>query len=418
MNPEDLRVLAERAETVEGRPAQRLEEVHGRIRTARRRRTLGAVTATAVAVVAALTAGTALLSITGSQEVPPATPPRPTETPSVVDEDGGPSVRPLTYAAGTEVHVGDRTIDAGREVHDIDATDEGAVFVTGGTQPNNRNPVWFTDGSDVVLLGRTAGSPARGYALDLAPSGSIVVWWEPDAASTDYGGSGENVVYDTGERRVVARFAGESAPWFRDPGSVEAVYHDRVYWRSDPTLCGESGPYGDRCRRNQKLMRLDVPTGRQDQVSWATYDADERRAGRTLILGDGRAAVTSENPYFWRVGTRLVAIGGRPTGARSYDYMADQTTVESRSGQPVRLRVPASYTRADVFQLVQWLDDDRVALFGYCCGGGTPDYQGYPSGGSEVADEGDIFVCRLSRGSCTLTVGASGRTGYQVPMAD
>ena len=37
MNGDDLRVLANRADTVLGRPDQRLAEVHARIRSARRR---------------------------------------------------------------------------------------------------------------------------------------------------------------------------------------------------------------------------------------------------------------------------------------------------------------------------------------------------------------------------------------------
>ena len=72
--------------------------------------------AAVVAVVLALTAGVALLTLTRTDETPPARPaPRPTSTPSVLVEDAA-SVRRLTYATGHRVHWGDRMIDVGSKV--------------------------------------------------------------------------------------------------------------------------------------------------------------------------------------------------------------------------------------------------------------------------------------------------------------
>ena len=77
MSTEDLRALAERAETVTGREAVRLAEVHGRIRTARRRRGAAAAAGSA-AVALALVAGGLLLAETKERADAPVVSPTPT----------------------------------------------------------------------------------------------------------------------------------------------------------------------------------------------------------------------------------------------------------------------------------------------------------------------------------------------------
>ena len=109
MNTEDLRSLAERAETIEGRQADRLAEVHSRIRTARRRRA-GAASACVGGSVLALVLGVS--AVTGPREggrepMEPLTPtPTPTATPIDTTEipDGQETyladIRPVTSRAG------------------------------------------------------------------------------------------------------------------------------------------------------------------------------------------------------------------------------------------------------------------------------------------------------------------------------
>jgi hypothetical protein len=95
MNTEDLRRLAERAEGVEGRQADRLSEVHGRIRTARHRRTaVGAAAAAGVAI--ALVAGGAALtgSTDNTQEPVDQNTPRPAPTETVEAPAGQVTLRP------------------------------------------------------------------------------------------------------------------------------------------------------------------------------------------------------------------------------------------------------------------------------------------------------------------------------------
>jgi hypothetical protein len=81
VNTEDLRALAERAETVTGREGNRLAEVHGRIGTARRRRGL-ATAAGSAAVVLALVVGGALLVETRERADAPINHPTPTPSTS------------------------------------------------------------------------------------------------------------------------------------------------------------------------------------------------------------------------------------------------------------------------------------------------------------------------------------------------
>src|SRR5687768_14706042 len=129
MNGADLRSLAERASTVEGRQADRLAEVHARIRAARRRRT-AAASAGAGVLVLALVLGVSALSRSEDRSQEPAQTPTPTPSPtSVVDNPD--SLRPLTYAVGATIHYGEQTIDVGDFVHFLDVTDNGVVFVSG-----------------------------------------------------------------------------------------------------------------------------------------------------------------------------------------------------------------------------------------------------------------------------------------------
>jgi len=80
VNTEDLRALAERAESVQGRQGVRLAEVHGRIRTARRRRGAAAAAGSAAAVLA-LIVGVTLLAETRERADAPINSPTPTPPP-------------------------------------------------------------------------------------------------------------------------------------------------------------------------------------------------------------------------------------------------------------------------------------------------------------------------------------------------
>ncbi len=95
MNTEDLRRLSERAEGVQGRPADRLTELHARIRTTRRRRTAMGASAAAGVVIALVVAGAALMGTTErTQEPVDQNTPRPTPTQTVETPSGQVTIQP------------------------------------------------------------------------------------------------------------------------------------------------------------------------------------------------------------------------------------------------------------------------------------------------------------------------------------
>jgi hypothetical protein len=392
VNAEDLRELAQRAMGVEGRPATRLAEVHSRIRWARRRRQAGAVAATVVAVVLALTAGSAVVKLTDA-DPPPVTPPSPSPKPKV--DKNASAVRQLVWARGSTIHVGDdQTVDGGDEVVGIAATDDGAVFTTRrGSGPCNPatsgcfGALWFTDGSQPVRIGRAYGSLVRGYQVTTSAVGSTVVYLEPSNEEPDDTGigHGEYVVYDTAARGEVARFGSADSV-------VEAVYDDVVYWSPSqpqrPRCLDFSTSYAQ-CRRHDRVMRLDVATGRQSQVPWSAYDSDRRSRPMVFVYrapsGSGLSGVRYvDHLDFGHEGDRLVGD----------DMDVGVVTARlARSGAPVRLRLPAGYPDPEGregFRFVMWLDDSRIAL---------------------AADFPDDFLsCRLPDGRCRVI--ASGPMDY------
>ncbi len=309
--------------------------------------------------------------------------------------------------------MGKRTIDAAGPVAYIDASDDGVVFVTQSSAQEDADRIWFSDGAEPVQIGRPIESGTGWvYGVKRSNPGSLLVWAEA-AGSGRSRDQGDYVVYDTDQRRVLARFGGPEA-------RIEAVYPESVYWvPNEKKWCVDFDRCDGFCRRYSGIMRYDAASGRQTRASWAAYLRGRLTQPRTLVQGDSaRSRQIEESPYFWRVGRRLLPIAGRPSSAGSYDYRDARTMLSvAHTGEPVRLRVPADFRAADVFQLVQWLDDDRVVVFAYCCGAEHRGYPGYPFGGSETADSGDLFTCRLSSGACSLAVERS-EDGYEVPLAD
>ncbi len=392
MNPENLKVLAERASTVEGRADQRLDEVHARITQARRRRQVGVVAAAVVAVVLALTAGMGVLALTDTEPTPPAKPaPIPTPTPKPPGEEKAPA-RKVSYAAGHTIHWGDRTIDAGGKVGNVSATDTGVVFTRDGPGEENINcngspgcsgALWFTDGTEVVPMGRAYGTRIRGYQVEFASVGSTVVWLEPAQEDRPRGSvlhqRGDYVAYDTETRREVGRFGSPES-------HIVAVLDDYVYWLPDESWCG--GRFYEQCPRLTKVMRFDVSNGSQLQVPWASYEADQRSRPRTLVSPNtehalGQGPVLTGTVNFLREGNRLVPDDGNggPLVVR-----------RALTGERVRFTVPDGYTDLDWFPMLMWLDDDRLAL---------------------TADDGDVLVCRLSSQQCRTSLTKPPLTGFR-----
>jgi hypothetical protein len=370
----------------------------------RRRRlaTVALVTAAVLVVV-----GGALLAAPDTRDAqpPPAGPDRAKDGDLVKTR---PASRLLTYAVGATIHWGDTTIDVraqansspgwGKLVDYVDATDDGAVFVTGPAMirdaggigaPYGPAAVWFTDGSTPVRIGTTFGSRVRGFGIAPTAAGSTLAWIDPGTKTVP----GALVVYDTARMKELARFGtadpGQSWPFPAGSAVPLAVYDDAVYWSPDGRSCEPylwGAAYG--CKPTARVMRFDTASGQQTRVSTAGYDAD-RRARPGLLTGrSGDPQVRRGVMFlsFVRHGDRLVARGTWEAAEPGFPATVALT------GQPLRLRHPSRHPRREaqddphVLTLTQWLGPDRVVLL-----------DGYDDGT-------DLVICRLSTGGCRVSV--------------
>jgi hypothetical protein len=341
----------------------------------RRARRTRVATSAAVAAVVAVSGAAVILSRDADRRVEPAP---------------APSPRPLTYADGSTIRYGDRTVEADGDVVELDVTDDGVAFRTGDGR------IWFTDGSTVDPLG-ALGDTGPGYRdpwpLTSHPSwmlsantGSRLVWFEFPAP-----GQPEVVVYDTGSGREVAR---EAVRLGQGHTAVPATLTDRyVYWFKDP----DPGEMPE----DQAQVRYDPATGEQSGVTEGDLleDLDSEAARRSIRLkGDGRADATDAFHYSDGMGQQMgldlrqgvAGVDGvAPVG--SGDLAARDVTGHRFAFDP-----PPAYTdKTSVAWLVQWLDDQTVVVL------------------SPLRQSTDLLACHLDTGTCEIA--ASGPTGLVVP---
>jgi hypothetical protein len=337
--------------------------------TARRRvrRTRVASMAAAVAVVAA-TATTVYLGRDAHREPEPAPAPQP------------PTSRPVTYADGRTIHYGDRTVEAGGPVAELDLTDDGVGFRT------DDGRIWFTDGSTVDPLG-AVGATGKGYADDRWPltsrpgwmlssnAGSRLVWFEFPAA-----GEPEVVVYDTSSGQEVARDPVVVKPGDAPaPALVSATY---VYWFKDLNP--------DQLPAEQAQVRYDPATREQARVTEADLlrDLDDDAEVRSIRLkGDARGESLAGFHYSDGMGQQM-GLDLRK-GVAGVDGVApvgpgDMVAQDVR-GRPFRFDPPRDYTgRSEVAWLVQWLDADTVLVV------------------NPLRNQTDLIACHLDTAACDL----------------
>lgn len=297
------------------------------------------------------------------------------------------AARPLTYADGQTIHLGDRSIDTGQDLLSLDVTDDGVAFTTfdGG--------LWFTDGSTIEQIGVMSPGSASPAGIAWGPdgrpndrivsdnTGSRLAWLQ----YSEFGRPGM-VVYDTRVRRRVAEWTIKQRPGCARCPQIVSVGDDDVYW-TDGLWRGPGGLEQGRSRAS--LFRYRVSTGVERAVSVQSYDTYLRSRARMLVIGGSVQSGTVQdgvNQDFSFVGGRLVA-DGRATGRPSFDPV---------TGARMRLSAPADHGyRHGVLKalyLFQWLDDDSFALLD-----GTGWNRGERSGE-------DLLVCHLSSGSCTVAV--------------
>ena len=351
----------------------------------RRRRRRYLVAGTAAAALSAIVAGSVLVAATSSRtdDPPPAGPP----SPSISKTLGVEGARPLVYAVGRTVHVGDKSVQADKPVAFIAPTDDGAVY-----QAALDGTLWFTDGNSTEPIGTsgyTAAPTSHRGVVTTGFSGSLVVW--ADAGRGTNRIPVEFVVYDTSRREEVARIP------FTAPGSVDVVVHvdeDQVYVNPEPSTpgCWAVDVNDLHPCRDPQLFRFDVATGETTKVPLSELHGALTARARVFkaVARDGR--VVYGDPVFALVGNRLVA--------GIYDAVSneDAAPVTLADGSELRLRLPTGYAPpwpADGEATVgvsQWLDDTHVALFANEGGGDLP------------AQEGDLLTCEVPEGVCQVTV--------------
>ena len=369
--PDSVQIPSLDASNVIGQGEQRL----------RRRRTTAALAA--VAVVAAITVGGIVASSVQHQSQGPIDKPAKTHKGHRIVEEQG--TRPMVYADGTTVHVGDKTVEAEKPVAFIGATDDGAVYEAAldGT-------LWFTDGTTTSVIGTsefTAAPTAHPRVVNTGDSGSLVVW--ADATGRKDQIPIEFVVYDTSRREEVARIPfTERGRW----DSVVYVDEDQVYFNPDPSTPGCWAIDVDDIHpcKDPHLFRFDVASGETTKIRLAELDAEMGRQPRMFKAVAQNGAVSyGPDASFRQVRGRLATVtsGG------------DASTLTRTNGDASsRLRLPSGFTplgqRIDesVITTSQWLDDDHVVVWASGGGGDLP------------AQQGDLLVCELPDGTCLVAV--------------
>jgi hypothetical protein len=197
-------------------------------------------------------------------------------------------------------------------------------------------------------------------------------------------------VYDSHQRRVVARVpVSDHLGGTIEPEHI-VVHGDRIYW--------ENG---------SSVARYDVSTEIRETVSWRSYRADLAENPRMLAFGNASdqggppPVVAQRLAAFMQIGDRLV-----PTDNIHYGSHGSDIPTTRLDGQQLQLRVPAGYdAKTTSFVVVQWLDDDHLVLFAYHEHNELPMHVG------------DILVCPVPSGICGIHVAASDATPY-VPPGD
>ncbi len=322
--------------------------------------------------------------VTGTPACPAAT-----ATPSHAEREH----RPLVYAEGRRIHVGPRTVQAPRPVLSLDVVDGGAAFTTldGG--------VWFTDGTEVELVGTATPGRATDSGILWGRSGKPRGWVVSDNAGSRMAwleyprhDHAEIVVYDARERRRVARVPVEAKPSCPNCVRVVSVGRDHVLW-TDGVWHGLGTMQLEAA--GGKVRRIELETGRHDSVPRHCAHAALRQRPRMLLVG---GSPEDSELLTDGVSQEFMVRGGR---------LADRATpgtvlTDTGTGRRLDLRMPPSYGPAQRLTLFQWLDDRRFALID------ATDW-------SSLRPRGErLLVCHLGRGSCELLVSRQPSAGSPI----
>ncbi len=308
--------------------------------------------------------------------------------------------RPLTYAEGRVLHLGDQRVATGKDVLSLDVVDGGAAFTTldGG--------IWFTDGSKPVLVGITTPGVVQEGTVAWGPGGRPDEWVVSDNSGSHFawfefptGDRPELVVFDARTRQRVARVPVDVKPSCALCLQLVSVGDRAVYWTN--SLWRGLGSLGEG-RDSPRPFRHEYagppdPAGPSatSQVPLGTLRADLLGRARMLVVGDSleRGRLTDG------IGQEFAVDGGHLTRVPD-----TQQVFDPRTGQRLQFRAPARYGYGIVerLRLYQWLDDDRFALL---------DATGWNAG--DFTGE-ELLVCRISSMRCTIAVHRPAASGSPV----
>lgn len=350
----------------------------------RQRRRRLAIAAGAAGIAGAIVVGSLAFRSNPSSGPDPAPSPPPAPSPSVAVDTTEDGTRPLVYATGSTVHVGDQTFDAGGAVGFLDVTDDGVLFVN---QDDER--LWFNDGTTTREIGRVQIGPG-GFSyvpvyVSTANPGAWVVW--EDAASRTQGFIDQFVVYDTSRREVVARI-----PFVGHYNQLLHVDDGHVYFNPDKGSPG-CWVFDIQFCDDPHVLRYDLGSGETTKISQTTLEAELTIVPRMLVLSEPQAQGDSGTRFtvhffawFKQVASRL-----DPRDSGGGDTVFTRT-----NGGAIRLRVPSGYTAPGGedggIRLSQWLDDDRIVL------------EASDGNGDTGPSHGDLLVCRLPDGVCAVAL--------------
>jgi hypothetical protein len=358
-----------------------------------RRRRLVAVTAAAV-LAFAVVAGTVLALDPDPRQADPVAP---SPTDRQTSEPEAVHARPIVWAreAGlrngvpAEIHVGTHSVVVDGDVGGLQATDEGAAFLTGGG--GQFRTVWFTDGSAVVRLGRTGDAGVRGDELvKSAVAGSQLAWIEYPPSPP-----AQVVLFDTHRMAEVARTPVEGVPgcdqvW---PGRGRQNCLSVLAVRDGSVFVGPwAGNFDGITNSTEPVARFDMSTGEHHTIAYAEYETELRSTARGLVVGDSLEsgeATPGVGEYLFVDRRRLV----KQLFTRSNGFRPQPTTVfDTATGRAVpAFELPPAYRHDNAFVVSQWVDNDGFVVWAH-------DYA------SVDTHQGDLLVCRLSTARCELAV--------------
>jgi hypothetical protein len=339
-----------------------------------RRRRLGIIAAAAATVAVVL--GTATIATDPDEDSNEPVNPVPTQTPAPTAAVG--TSRPLVYADGTVIHLGERTVDTGRTIESLDVTDNGAVLTTAD------GSIWFTDGSDVQRIGATSGGTVDPHSVRwhwsgprwwvaTGNAGSLVAWFEnqgEDAQARGVKLVTDLVVFDSGAREEIGRTPVEIRAGFH--GVLDVVTDDTVLWSEQGDGAGD-----DRYWR----LRVGGDLEEVSRTSWLSEMSTEPRRivipdpyGEGLEATDETSSEHADFPLVHFTVQRGQVVPTTPGGTASY----------SSPLQPVRnLHLAADLPDNTVLWIAEWLDDGRFVL---------------------TNQARDLYTCQISTSSCQLTI--------------